>query len=205
MELDFDKIERYNRDYKKWLREFPLRCYDYENSECASFAHILCRQAAAGGYSAYKVSTFGSRREAGRDVSAFRPLADGSGFEKAVWDYHIACAIEVPVYKDSPKTEILVADPVLFGGSLATLKQWSTALDTPLPQVTVQKQDCPAAEENDLRAGQRIQALADLIRRQEAGGRFTLKRFRPLKSTLGKSLSYLRPQRAAGREGHGIG
>ncbi len=205
MELDFDKIEQYNRDYKKWLREFPLRCYDCENSECASFAHILCKRASADGYDTGKVSTFGSEREAGRNVSAFRPLADGSGFEKAVWDYHIACAIEVPVYKDSAKTEILVADPVLFGSSLATLKQWAAALDTSLPQVTVQK-DYPVDKETDLRAEQRIQALCDLIRRKEAGGRFTLKRFRPLKSTLERSLSCFKPQRTTvRREAHGLG
>ena len=206
MELDFGKIDQYNRDYKKWLKKFPLACYNYDNSECASFAHVLCKQASFGGYSAYKVSTFGSERESGRNVSAFRPLADGSGFEKAVWDYHIACAVEVPVYKDSPKTELLVADPVLFGNNLVTLKQWSAALDTPLPQVTVQKQDAPADKETDLRAEQRIQALSDLIRRKEAGGRFALTRFQPLKSTLGSSLSCLKPRLSAiRREAHGLG
>ena len=131
MELDFNKIEKYSKAYKKWLKQIPGG-YDYDNCQCCCFAHLLSNAAEKEGYQTYKVCALLSEREGNKKgVSAYLPLADGSGFSEVKWDYHMAFALEVPVYKDSPKTEFLVADPVLFGDQLVTLKQWKQTLSCP--------------------------------------------------------------------------
>lgn len=131
MELDFGKIEQYSKAYKKWLKQIPSG-YDYDNCQCCCFAHLLSNAAEKEGYQTYKVCALLSEREGNKKgVSAYLPLADGSGFSEVKWDYHMAFALEVPVYKDSPKTEFLVADPVLFGDQLVTLKQWKQTLSCP--------------------------------------------------------------------------
>ena len=132
MKLDFKKIEKYNQAYKKWLKTVPEQAYEYDNEVCCCFAHLLSNEAEKNGYQTYKVCALLSEREnKQKGVSAFLPKADGSGFNEVKWDYHMAFAIEVPVYKDSQKTELLVGDPILFGKNLVSLNQWKKALACP--------------------------------------------------------------------------
>ena len=132
MELDFKKIEKYNRAYQKWLKTVPKQAYEHDNEVCCCFAHLLSNEAEKDGYQTYKVCALSSEREnKQKGVSTFLPKADGSGFNEVKWDYHMAFAIEVPVYKDSPKPEMLVGDPILFGKNLVSLNQWKKALACP--------------------------------------------------------------------------
>lgn len=130
MEIDFSKIEQYNRQYQKWLQTVPA-VYNYDNCLCCCFAHLLSNQAEKDGFKTSKVCALVSDRgDSSQGVSAFMQNSQG-GFEQIKWDYHMAFAIDVPIYKDSPVTEILVADPVLFGKNLVTLKQWKQTLACP--------------------------------------------------------------------------
>lgn len=132
MELDFAKINACRRAYRKWLKTISPHTYDYDNEVCCCFAHLLSNEAEKDGYRTYKVCALVSERN-GRQkgVSVFLPKADGSGFAEVSWNYHMAFAVEAPVYKDSPQTELLVADPVLFGTDLVTLSQWKKTLACP--------------------------------------------------------------------------
>lgn len=181
MELDFAKINNYNRAYQKWLRAIPSKTYDYDNEVCCCFAHLLSNEAEKDGYPTYKVCSLLSKREdGGKGVSAFLPEAKGTGFAEVRWDYHMAFALEVPVYKDSPKTEFLVADPVLFGKNLVTLNQWKKTLACPDYAFLMARKGLPlhgsprgywlSGEEPadlDAHAKEQIAQVADDVRRQE--------------------------------------
>ena len=87
MEIDFSKIEQYNRQYQKWLQAVPA-VYNYDNCLCCCFAHLLSNQAEKDGFKASKVCALVSDRgDSSQGVSAFMQNSQG-GFEQVKWDYH---------------------------------------------------------------------------------------------------------------------
>ncbi|MBE6452374.1 MAG: hypothetical protein E7012_02660 [Alphaproteobacteria bacterium] len=189
METDANKLYKYNCDYKKWLKQFPNQCFAYENNMCGSFAHLLALAATNDGYKSHKICAFSSKREPNGGVSANMPLEDNSGFNKVWWEFHVACIIEVPIYKDCNKTEFLVADPVLFGDKLATLKQWCWTLDCDIDKLSILKLNKDKNSETD--ASKKIEALNNYICSQQNKHQVNpfrkIKKYRPIKSTLIKT------------------
>lgn len=133
MELDPAKIRKYNQAYRRWIADVPEDCYRCECDICYCLAHVIASNAQKDGYRPSKICSMSSKR--GNDFKNYVSINlrnEQSGqFEEIKYDYHIAAAIEVPVYKDSEKTETLVADPILFGRDLVTLKQWKQAMGCP--------------------------------------------------------------------------
>ena len=191
MEIDLDKISKCNSNYQKWLKQFPNQCFAFENNMCASFAHLLSLSAQNDGYKARKICAFSSKREVGGGVSANLPFDDKSGFNKVWWEFHVACVIEAPIYKDSSKTEFLVADPVLFGDKLATLKQWCWTLDCDIDKLTVLDINNDKTSKQD--AINKIDALNSYICSQQNKYQANPlknpkpRKYRPIKSTLIKT------------------
>ncbi len=187
MELDFEKIKRYNNEYKGWLKQFPNQCYAYENNACTYFAHLLALSAQNSGYQNKKIYTCSSNREK-NGVSAFLASENNDDFNKVWWDFHLACAIEVPIYKDSSQTETLVADPVLFGDNLVTLKQWCSALDCNSSDLSI----IAVSEDKNIeqKSVEMITALNNYIQKQQnlhdvaPQKHPSVKKYKPLKSTL---------------------
>lgn len=189
MELDFEKIKKCNNDYKGWLKQFPNQCYAYENNACTYFAHLLALSAQKNGYQHKKIYTCSSNREK-NGVSAFMSVEGSNDFNKIWWEFHMACAIEVPIYKDTPKTETLVADPILFGDNLVTLKQWCSALDCNTENLAIIE---TAKDKNtEQKSIEMINTLNDYIQKQQnlhnvAPQKHSLiRKYKPLKSTLAK-------------------
>lgn len=133
MEIDPDKVHTYNQAYRRWLTSIPEDSYRYECDICYCLAHVIASNAKKDGYEPLKICSMSSKRgdEFKNYVSVNLRNEETKQFEEIKYDYHIATAIEVPLYKDSPKTEFLVADPILFGKDLATLKQWKQAMGCP--------------------------------------------------------------------------
>ncbi|MBS4773692.1 MAG: hypothetical protein KHX55_05405 [Proteobacteria bacterium] len=133
MELDPDKIKKYNQDYRRWLAGIPEDCYRYECDICYCLAHVIASAAQKDGYQPSKICSTTSKRGDNftNYVSVNLRNEQTNQFEEVKYDYHIATAIDVPLYKGSDKTETLVADPILFGKDLVTLKQWKQAMGCP--------------------------------------------------------------------------
>lgn len=187
MELDFEKIKKYNNEYKGWLKQFPNQCYAYENNACTYFAHLLALSAQKNGYQNKKIYTCSSNREK-QGVSTFLPQDNNGEFKKVWWEFHMACAIDVPIYKDSPKTETLVADPILFGDNLVTLKQWCSALDCNVEYLSVIE---TSKDKNvEQKSIEMITTLNDYIQKQQnlhnvaPQKNSPVRKYSPLKSTL---------------------
>ncbi len=133
MEFDSAKVIRCNRAYRRWTADIPEESYQYESDICYCLAHLIAVQAKQDGFPAYKICATSSKRNGHftNYVSVNLRNAETGAFEEIQYDYHIAAAIEASVYKDSRQTELLVADPILFGRDLVTLKQWKQATACP--------------------------------------------------------------------------
>lgn len=82
-----------------------------------------------------------------------RPTDDPLTFKECGWsNYHVALVLDVPVYKDSPKTEKLVFDPIVFDG-VVTLKQWQTQFNARDYQVELSGCDVEGKDRTILNGG----------------------------------------------------
>lgn len=125
-ELDYEKIIGYARQFNQWKQElFPREEYAYRNGCCFAFAHLLAEKAKAGGMMPLKVW---SLPQAGKRLEAQFATDNGLGTGKREWEgYHVALALDLPVYKDSKKTERLVFDPIIFNAPVLE-KDWKKVL-----------------------------------------------------------------------------
>lgn len=133
MEIDPAKVRKYNQAYRRWIAAIPEDCYRYECDICYCLAHVIASAAQKDGCAPSKICSMSSKRGDNftNYVSVHLRNEQSGQFEEIKYDYHIATAIEAPIYKDSPKTELLVADPILFGKDLVTLRQWKQAMGCP--------------------------------------------------------------------------
>ena len=66
--------------------------------------------------------------QAGKRLEAQFATDNGLGTGKREWEgYHVALALDLPVYKDSKKTERLVFDPIIFNAPVLE-KDWKKVL-----------------------------------------------------------------------------
>lgn len=169
MEFDSQKILHYNQLFSRWKNElFPRREYAYENECCYAFAHKLAAKAKENGFTPLKAWCLESssrtypedtplnfiREPKGKStVSVMRPTDDPLTFKECGWsNYHVALVLDVPVYKDSPKTEKLVFDPIVFDG-VVTLKQWQTQFNARDYQVELSGCDVEGKDRTILNGG----------------------------------------------------
>ena len=169
MEFDSQKILHYNQLFSRWKNElFPRREYAYENECCYAFAHKLAAKAKENGFTPLKAWCLESssrtypedtplnfiREPKGKStVSVMRPTDDPLTFKECGWsNYHVALVLDVPVYKDSPKTEKLVFDPIVFDG-VVTLKQWQTQFNARDYQVELSGGDVEGKDRTILNGG----------------------------------------------------
>ena len=129
MKLDYQKVQKYNQMFARWKEElFPKAEYAHGNECCFAFAHLLAKKAKEEGMVPLKIWCLKSK---GKDwVEVNFPAENEQGFEPQKWaGYHVALALDLPIDQDSPKTERLVFDPVVFK-EVVREKDWITALNT---------------------------------------------------------------------------
>lgn len=134
MELDWQKIEHYNKLFQKWKAElFPRREYARRNECCFAFAHLLAEKAKEEGMLPLKIWCLKSYDA--DHVRAKFPADNAEGFETRDWQgYHVALAIDLPVYQNSRKTERLVFDPVVYDAPVRE-SDWKKALNSGEPYI----------------------------------------------------------------------
>ena len=83
---------------------FPREEYAYRNGCCFAFAHLLAEKAKAEGMMPLKVW---SLPQAGKRLEAQFATDNGLGTGKREWEgYHVALALDLPVYKDSKRPSV---------------------------------------------------------------------------------------------------
>ncbi len=129
MKLDYQKIQEYNQMFARWKEElFPKQEYAYRNECCFAFAHLLAKKAKEEGMLPTKIWCMKSKDKDW--VEANFPANNEQGFETRKWDgYHVALAINLPIYQNSKKTERLVFDPIVFN-EVVREKDWVNALNS---------------------------------------------------------------------------
>ncbi len=129
LSLDPDKIRNYEKLFRQWKRElFPHEEYKYPNQVCFAFAHRLAQKAGQDGFLPLKSWCLKSEND--EAVVARFPADNPQGFTERRWQgFHVAMAIDLPIYKDSNKVERLVFDPVLFEQPVR-LSDWQRALNS---------------------------------------------------------------------------
>lgn len=134
MELDAAKINEYSQMFQMWKDElFPQQEYAHRNECCFAFAHLLAEQAKEKGLLPLKIWCLKSNDSP--NVRAHFPAANEQGFETRNWEgYHVALALDLPIYKDSKKTERLVFDPIIFNEPVRA-SDWNRALNSGEPYV----------------------------------------------------------------------
>ena len=129
MKLDYKKIQQYNQMFVRWKEElFPKQEYAHRNECCFAFAHMLAKKAKEEGLMPTKIWCMKSKDK--NWVEARFPADNEQGYEARKWEgYHVAMAIDLPIYQASTKTERLIFDPVVFN-EVVREKDWITALNT---------------------------------------------------------------------------
>ena len=129
MKLDYQKIQEYNQMFARWKEElFPKQEYAYRNECCFAFAHLLAKKAKEEGMLPTKIWCMKSKDKDW--VEANLPANNEQGFETRKWDgYHVALAINLPIYQDSKRAERLVFDPIVFN-EVVREKDWVNALNS---------------------------------------------------------------------------
>lgn len=127
--LDAEKIRGYDKLFQQWKAElFPHEEYKYANQVCFAFAHKLAKKAKEEGFLPIKAWCLQSQND--EAVVARFPAATAEGFIERRWQgFHVAMAIDLPIYKDSNKTERVIFDPVLFNQPVR-LADWQRALNS---------------------------------------------------------------------------
>ena len=129
LHIDPEKIRRYEQLFQKWKAElFPHEEYKYPNQVCFAFAHRLAGKARQEGFLPLK--SWCLKSENVEAVVARFPADNPQGYIERRWQgFHVAMAIDLPIYKDSNKVERLVFDPVLFEQPVR-LNDWQRALNS---------------------------------------------------------------------------
>lgn len=134
MDLDSRKVNAWKEKFAAWKKElFPREEYAHRNECCFAFAHLLAEKAKEEGLMPIKIWCLKSYDS--ESVEAKFPAANEQGFEKRCWQgYHVALALDVPIYQNSAKTERLVFDPVVFSEPVR-VSDWSRALNSGEPYI----------------------------------------------------------------------
>lgn len=144
MELDHQKILDYAQMFNRWKAElFPKEEYAYKNGCCFAFAHLLAQKAREEGRLPLKVWCL---PQEGHNLEAVFAADNADGTGKREWEgYHVALALDLPVYKDSVKTERLVFDPIIFNAPVLE-KDWKKLLNN--GHVHFMASGCRSASDN---------------------------------------------------------
>lgn len=134
MDLDWQKLDNYNQMFQQWKAElFPRGEYAHRNECCFAFAHLLAKKAKEQGMLPLKIWCLKSYDA--DHVQAKFPADNANGFETRDWQgYHVALAVDLPIYKNSQKTERLVFDPIVYDAPVRE-KDWQKALNSGEPYI----------------------------------------------------------------------
>lgn len=122
MELDYKKVIDYTAKFNQWKQElFTKEEYAHKNGCCFAFAHLLAAKAKEDGMMPLKVWCLPQKD---KNLEVGFTTGDGQNTASRTWEgYHVALAVDLPIYKDSKKTERLVFDPILFNAPVLE-KDW---------------------------------------------------------------------------------